>query len=286
MDPADPQLAATLLRRWMIGAIGCAYNPEGMSMQGVLVLQGAQNAGKTTWFWQLVQKNKRLGKEGVSIDPADRDSVKGAISHWLVELGEIDATFKKADIESLKQFITKDTDELFLRYSRAISTFPRRTAFVGTVNPMHYLHDETGNRRYWTIQCGPGFNAFHGIDMQQAWAQAKTIWESGEQHNLTREEMSALNAANEKHNQPNPIEELIQTRFQWDAPRTVNMTSTEVLVAIGYDKPNIKQTKETGMILRKLTGAEPKKSNGKSVFVMPPYTRMARRHDDGDDRPF
>lgn len=286
LDPVDPEFACVLLRRWMIGAVGAAFNPEGMAMQGALVLQGKQYTGKTTWFWALVNWNKKLGKEGVSLDPSDRDSVKGAISHWIVELGELDATFKKSDIAALKQFITKDTDELFLRYSRAISTFPRRTAFFGTVNPAQYLHDETGNRRYWTIPCGDHTNAMHGIDVQQAWAQVKTLWAAGEQHRLTREEMERLNEANLHHTESNPIEELILTKFQWDgAPCTSPLTATEVLVAIGYDKPNNKQAKDTGAILRKLTGGEPKKYGGRSVFMMPPRSRHGQANDD-DMKPF
>lgn len=291
LDAEDKALAFTLLRRWMIGAVGCVYSRKGMSMQGVLVLQGAQYAGKTEWFWQLTGKNERLAKEGVSLDPADRDSVKGAVSHWLVELGEIDATFKKSDIESLKQYITRQIDELFLRYSKKISKFPRRTAYFGTVNPLQFLHDDTGNRRYWTIKCGSLLNAMHGIDMQQCWAQVKTIWASGEQHRLTVDEMKALNAANEEHEQANPIEELILTRFQWDKPPCTNMSATEVLLAIGYDKPNNKQAKDTGTILRKITKLEPKKSNGRTVFLMPPLTqrpdsRFGAYPDNSVDRPW
>jgi hypothetical protein len=290
LDPVDPKLAEVLLRRWMIGAIGCVFNDDGMSMQGVLVLQGAQYTGKTTWFWALTNWNKKLGKEGVSLNPNDRDSVKGAISHWIVELGELDATFRKADVAALKSFITKDTDEIFLRYARAISTFARRTAYFGTVNPLQFQHDDTGNRRYWTIRCGDNLNAMHGIDMQQAWAQAKTLWAAGEQHRLTREEMDALNEANLDHAESNPIEELILTKFQWggDTPRTNAMTATDVLLAIGYDKPNKAQAKEAGTILRRLTGAEPRKSNGKSVFDMPPRARGAGAGpmDDTDTRPF
>lgn len=282
LDPLDADLAAILLRRWMIGAAGCVYEPNGMSMQGVLVLQGEQYSGKTTWFWSLVNRDKKLGKEGANINPSDRDSVKPAVSYWLVELGEIDATFRKADIAALKSFLTRDFDELFLRYSRASSKFPRRTAFVGTVNPKHYLHDETGNRRYWTIRHGANLRGIHDVDMQQAWAQAKTLWASGEQHRLTREEMDRLNALNMDHTEPSSIEELILAEFDWTAARTALLSASEVLLAIGFDKPNNKQAKDASGVLRKLTGGEPHKSSGRLVFKMPPRVGVlakARRHD-------
>jgi putative DNA primase/helicase len=270
LDPLDHDLAHTLLRRWMIGAAGCVYEPNGMAMQGVLVLQGPQYSGKTTWFWSLTNRNREIAKEGASLNPSDRDSVKQAVSYWLVELGEIDATFKKTDIAALKAFITKDRDELRLPYAPAETKYPRRTAFAGTVNPKQYLHDDTGNRRFWTIPHGANLRGMHDIDMQQAWAQAKALWASGERHPLTRDEMERLNAANSEHEETSPIEELISTRFRWEGRSAVRtkMTATDVLIAIGFDKPNNKQCKEVGTILRGRLG-EPKKSNGRVVFDMP-----------------
>lgn len=288
LDPQDLELTTALLRRWMIGAAGCVYEPHGMSMQGVLVLQGPQNAGKTTWFWSLTGKNQELAREGVNLNPSDKDSVKGAVSYWLAELGEIDATFRKADVAALKSFLTKSRDELRLPYGRTTSKFPRRTAFVGTVNPKHYLHDETGNRRYWTIQHGQNLRGMHEVDMQQAWAQAKALWASGEQHRLTKDELGRLNAVNDEHQAPNTIEELILAKFDWAKPPTLGMSATEVLLAIGYDRPTNPQAKDAGQILRKLTGGEPSKSNGRAVFKLPPLVKQQAKeyaHDD-ESRPF
>lgn len=271
LDPIDRDLAHTLVRRWMIGAAGCVYEPAGMSMQGVLVLQGPQNSGKTTWFWSLTNRNRRLAKEGATLNPADRDSVKQAVSYWLVELGELDATFRKSDVAALKAFLTKDQDELRLPFARAASKYPRRTAFFASVNPKQYLHDDTGNRRYWTVPHGPNMRGLHDVDMQQAWAQAKHLWASGEQHRLTQGEMDSLNAANAEHAEGSAIEELILSGFAWNAQSdafAARMSATEVLIAIGMDRPNNKQTKECSTILRKLVG-EPTKRHGLSVYPMP-----------------
>ena len=293
LDAEDRDLAHTLVRRWMIGAAGCVYEPAGMSMQGVLVLQGEQYSGKTEWFWSLTRKNKHLAREGVTLNPHDRDSVMGAISYWLCELGELDATFRKADVAALKQFFTKDKDELFQRYAHAASTFPRRTAFFASVNPKHFLYDETGNRRYWTIRHGKNMRGVHDVDMQQAWSQAKRLWASGEQHRLTREELDRLNATNAEHQEPNTVEELILARFDWTSEQRSNLLSaTEVLLHIGFDRPTNPQAKSAGVVLRKLTGEEPHKSHGRMVFKMPPtlgdLARM-RRNGTGqtdEDRPF
>lgn len=271
LDPHDPDLAALLLRRWLIGAAACALLDDGFAMQGMLVLQGGQGLGKTTWLRSLFGDRLDLFRQGYQINPADRDSVKGAISFWGVELGELDATFRKADISALKAFVDRQQDTLRLPYMRAESTFPRRTAFCASVNELQFLRDETGNRRYWVVRCGPGFRAKHGIDVQQVWAQALALFRCGEQHNLRPEELERLAGSNDQFAEASPIDELLRARFDWDSrARTRALTATEVLISLGYDKPNRQQVREAGVVLRKLTGGDPRKSNGRDVFDLPP----------------
>src|SRR5690606_39387898 len=149
--------------------------------EGVLVFQGPQNLGKTSWLKSLAPRELRLIKDGMMLRPDDKDSVKQVCSFWLVELGELDSTFRRADIAQLKAFITQDTDVLRRPYARRESTYARRTVFFGSVNPREFLHDETGNRRYWTIEC-ESINSRHGLDMQQVWAEVLELWRAGEPH--------------------------------------------------------------------------------------------------------
>jgi putative DNA primase/helicase len=267
--------------RWLISAVASVFKPFGFKSHGCLVFTGAQGTGKTTWFERLVPPELGLVLTGATLDPADKDSVITVVSHWLVELGELGATFRKADIDRLKGFITKPTDRMRRPYDRLESEYQRRTVFGASVNDLQYLVDDTGNRRWWTVNVA-SIDYMHDLDMQQVWAELLTHYERGEQWHLTPEENAALGQLNIDHEVTNPIEELIAAKFQWDAPRHTNMTSTEVLIAIGYDKPNNKQAKDAGVVLRKLAG-DPKKSNGRSVFVMPPRVRGAS---DDDLRPF
>ena len=142
---------------------------------------------------------------------------------------------------------------------------------MATVNEQAYLKDETGNRRYWTIQCGNNLQPHHSVDMQQVWAQVKTLYDAGEPFVLTREESARLNDSNEAHTEVSPIEELFRSRFDWDDTLLGEpMSATDALIAVGYDRPTRQQTREAGQVLRKLTGGEPRKSNGRHVFDMPP----------------
>lgn len=271
LDPANLTLTKSLLKRWLIGAVGCLYEPDGMAMQGCLVLQGEQGIGKTTWFWSLLPGAQHLAQESVTLNPSDRDSVKIAVSTWLSELGELDATFKKSDIAALKSFLTKKIDKIFLRYSRSQSDFPRRTAFLATVNDSKFLKDETGNRRYWVIACGKHMNARHDVDMAQVWAEAKHLYDSGEQHNLTEIEMTALNGSNRDFEEESVIMETLKDMFDWESAELgrQNLTLKEVLEQINI-KVTPKSRKECARCLRELTGLEkPQKSNGKRTYPFP-----------------
>ena len=145
------QLKDMLLKKWLISCVAAAYEKNGVELEGILVLQGAQGLGKTLWFKRLCDYNKGWLLEGATLNPSDKDSVKRAVSHWIVELGEIESTFKKSDIDQLKAFVTSKTDELRLPYDRAFTTYQRRTAFYASVNAREFLTDTSGNRRFWVL---------------------------------------------------------------------------------------------------------------------------------------
>lgn len=276
------KLSDVLIRRWIMSALAAAFEPDGVSAHGILVLQGDQYLGKTMWFKQLVPLHLGVLQDGMILRPDDRDSVKQICSFWLVELGELDATFRKSDIAALKSFITRKQDVLRRAYARKESTFARRTVFFGSVNPREYLHDVTGNRRYWTIEC-QSINHHHGLDMQQVWAEALTLYRAGESYYLTPDEMAALNSHNEEFMAIDPVEQRLQTRLDWDASRDMWdwKTSTEILLKVGVDRPTQADATRCAIIMRKLNAGATKRSNGKSLLLSPPVHGEV-----SNDRPF
>lgn len=267
-------LAEVLLRRWMVNAAAAAVEARGVVADHVLVLQGAQGIGKTTWLKGLAPEG--LVRVGASLDPSDRDSLKKAISYWLVELGELDATFRQADLAALKAFLSNDQDEVFLRYSRRSSTYPRRTAFCASVNHVEFLHDETGNRRFWTIKCA-GIERDHGVDLAQAWAQALAIYQAEGMKGawLTDQEEEVLARVNARHTEGNPYEELILARYEWESGRRDEWRTTgEVMREVDmYARVgDQKAARLVARALRALTGEEPIQVRGKGrCFLMPPF---------------
>lgn len=287
----DRSLVLMMVRRWLISAVAAAMQPTGFYSKGVLVLQGEQSLGKTAWFRSLVPPTLReLIKVGATIDPANKDSVSSAIGRWMVELGELDATFRKSDIARLKSFISQDRDEIRRPYDRLESTYQRRTVFFASVNPKHFLADDTGNVRWWTIPV-TRINYEHDIDMQQVWAEVAQLYREGERWWMNAEEEAMLEQVNKEHEAIDPVEEMILMRYEWGCDRPsayTDRTATQVLQEIGYDKPNKAQTTHCAGVLRKLTGKPARKSGSNRLFSLPPKVPNPdhRRFHEDDDRPF
>lgn len=269
-DARVAKMKRAFITRWMVSAIAGAFRPNGVSAHGVLVFQGAQYVGKTKWFKQLVPAGLGVLKDGMLLRPDDRDSVMKCVSNWLVELGEIDATFRKSDVAALKSFLTSDRDVLRRAYARKESAFARRTVFFASVNPKNYLHDETGNRRYWTIEV-EWLDHSHGIDMQQCWAQVHDLWAKGESWFLQPDEMELLNEHNKDFEVVDPIEDLITNGLRWrdDEFEWKWRTPTEVLMTLGRQNCSKAETTKAGIILRKLNGDKAKRTERARLLLVP-----------------
>lgn len=269
--PSEEYLHHVLIRTWMISAVNAACSNDPTSSRGVLVFQGGQEIGKTKWFKTMVPKELKVTQDGVTIDPKDKDSVYQTVANWIVELGELDATFRGADISILKSFITKEFDILRRPFAKTESHFPRRTVFFGSVNPAVFLHDSTGNSRYWTIPVESlDFN--HTIDMQQVWAEVYEIWKMGASHFLDAETRAYMNASNQDFESIDPIKELILGKLDWAAnqERWEWKTATEIAHAIGLRDNKRAEINSVSVKIAELNGDQKKKSNSKRLLLCPP----------------
>jgi putative DNA primase/helicase len=266
-------LKKMLMRKWLVQAIGAAFAPDGIAAQGILTFTGPQNIGKTTWFHKLAPEALDVILTGHTLDVRSKDSCLIVLKYWIVELGEIDATFRKADVALLKSFITQAIDNIRRPYAMTESTYPRRTVFGATVNDEWFLADPTGNRRIWTIPVVKfNLELFESeLDMQQLWAEVLILWKNGERWNLSMEENGVLGDHNEGFTPADPIDERIGAAWAW-GDVVVDwdwVTATDVLMKIGVKDPSKYQTIAASRALKKLNGGQRKKSNGRVLFAIP-----------------
>ena len=195
----------TYTRKWLMQCVAMGLNnsfePEGA--EGVLVLQGAQGCGKTSFFRSICPQ-KGWFVEGASLDMNNKDSLINALRGWICELGELDSTFKREQTQ-LKAFITQYYDSIRMPYAVSAADRPRRTSFCATVNNPDFLRDETGSRRWWVI---PVENidkrqlfALDAAFIHQLWAQVYEMYQQNPAgFRLSDEEMTTLQQANSAFN--------------------------------------------------------------------------------------
>ena len=264
-DDYPEQLKNSLMYRWLLSAVAAALMPSGFRSRGVLTLQGAQSMGKTSWVSALVPDlalREHTIKLDHHLDASNKDSLITAITHWIVEVGELDSSFKK-DIARLKGFLTSDRDKVRRPYARTDSEYPRRTVFCATVNDHNFLVDTTGNTRWWVIPV-ININYAHGIEMQQLFAQLAIDFHSGAQWWLTSEEEDRLETLNKSHRSISAVRERILAAIDLDRVQRTDlpaMSAIEVLIDIGVKNPSNTQCKECAAVLREYLG-DPKKING------------------------
>jgi len=255
-DDYPKQLKEALMKRWLLSATQAAFAKTDFKARGVLTFQGPQGVGKTSWIAALMPTGE-LRNECIlldhHLDGSNKDSVINAVTHWLVEIGELDSSFKK-DVARLKGFLTNDCDKLRRPYGRDVVEYPRRTVFAATVNEERFLVDHTGNSRWWTVAV-KGIRHKHDIDMQQVFAQLAVALGEGGQWWLTTAEDRQLAEYNLRHRSVSVIAERILEAINPDAiGRGPYLTALEVLEQVGINHPTNPQCKECGSILRELIG--------------------------------
>ena len=226
-----------IFRKWITSIVAVQFEPRPFT-KGVLVLQGPQSIGKTSWIRRLLPPElEQYVNTGVTLDAQNKDSHKLAVSCAICELGELDATFKKTDISRMKSFITQTEDIIRAPYATAADRFMRRTIFCGSVNPKVFLSDDTGNSRWWVMPV-KSLNIFHNVNMQQVYAEAYDSWLEDDKNSttksylLTQEEEKQLASYITGFEKPLPYEEEIKDLFDWSTKPIYKVSINEIMDAL------------------------------------------------------
>ena len=134
-------------RRWFLGLVGRILEP-GIKHDIMLVLEGEQGLGKSTFFEVLAQP---FGYDGfgelhriTGFDDASMMKVDGKL---IVEMAEMGA-YRHSDSNAFKAILVSRVDEYRRPYAEEYVKVPRTCVFAGTTNPTgQYLTDTSGNRR-------------------------------------------------------------------------------------------------------------------------------------------
>lgn len=210
------------IRKMLCAAVARVFEP-GIKFDLSLILVGDQGTYKSTFVKKLGQKwfsdtfTTVQGKESF-------EQLQGA---WIVEIAELSG-LKKAEVETIKLYISKQEDSFRPAYGRVVETYKRQCVFFGTTNSRDFLRDPTGNRRFMPIDVNQEKATKSVVDdltdyeVSQIWAEAYKLYKEGEPLYLDNKENSIARTEQAKHAESDErkgiIEEFLNTLYpeNWD----------------------------------------------------------------------
>ena len=174
------------LRLFLLGAIHRAFRP-GCKFEVMLCLVGGQGAGKSTFFRLLAGKDEWFSDDLRKLD--DENVYRKLQGHWIIEMSEMIATANAKSIEEIKSFLSRQKEVYKIPYETHPADRLRQCVFGGTSNAMDFLPlDRSGNRRFLPVQVCLEQAEVHILEneaasrfyLQQVWAEAMTIYRTGD----------------------------------------------------------------------------------------------------------
>ncbi len=188
----------------LIGAVARVIKP-GCKLDTMLVLEGRQGLRKSSLIEALVP-DLSWHSDSLGGDVGSKDAQAGLSGKWIIELAEL-ANLRGSDVNKIKHFISDPSDSYRPFYARRTRDFPRQCVFIGTINPDgdgSYLHDTTGGRRFWPVECTKADVERMRIERDQLWAEARERYSRGETWWLTEDQDKLASEAQEVRQEENP----------------------------------------------------------------------------------
>ena len=218
----DNAYTRAAIRKMLCAAVARVFEP-GVKFDTALILVGEQGTYKSTFV-------KKLGMEWFSdtfTTVQGKESFEQIQGAWLIEMAELSG-LKKAEVESIKHYISKREDMFRPAYGRTVETYKRQCVFFGTTNNKDFLRDPTGNRRFMPIDVRPEYATKSVNDdltqdeVNQIWAEAYQLYLAKEPLYLVGDEDIIAKIEQHKHSEADErkgiIEEYLNTKFpdDWD----------------------------------------------------------------------
>lgn len=252
IDGNEASVFRVWLGRWLIGAAAKLFETGSIRAQSpMLVLSGGQGLGKSTFALWLCSGQPLHFIES-DIKPELEDHKRLLATKWIWEVGELGATTRKADIESLKHFLTMADVTFRVPYGRYHVTKPALSSFIGTINPdgSGFLADKTKNRRFLVVELESIDHSYQqDIDINQVWAQAMHLYRSGESWRLLDEERAVQEAINEANLKDDPVGDWIRKYYNIDPENKIWRTTSQEITEYLQDKGIKEQSRALQMMV-------------------------------------
>lgn len=231
-------------RKTFVAAVARVLEP-GCKFDYMLTIIGPQGAGKSL----LIDIMGGDWYSDTIVAVSGKDAYDGLEGVWIQEIGEL-SSFKKAEVEQVKAYITKRSDRYRKAYAHNADEYPRQNIFIGTSNDSLPLRDDTGNRRFWVVESHqqaqtvtPDLLRLYDKTNKEAskerdllWSEALYYYNHGETLDLPPELKAVATEIQAAHHQEDPRLGLI--RDYLDIPLPANWSTLGLRERVAYIQGN------------------------------------------------
>lgn len=219
------------MEKWFTRAVLCALEKEKINKHCLVLANTIQNSGKSTYLrFFIPRKLMNYLSEDIGLD---KDSRIKLCKNLIINLDEL-SILAKADINSLKAFISKTHINERLPYARKAEYLERICSFVGSTNKTDFLTDESGSVRWIIFEVIEkiNFNYSLEIDIDKVWSQAyfNAYKREGFNPELTLADISENEKRNERFTQMTLEQEMVNKFYEPSDNLEEFKTATEVMM--------------------------------------------------------
>lgn len=220
-------------KKWLARAVICAIEKEKINKHCLVLANGDQHSGKSTFIQNLIPK--KLSNYIAEDIGTDKDSRIKMCKNLIINLEEL-SVIGKTEVNFLKSLISKVFINERLPYERRAENLPRICSFIGSTNMVDFLTDETGSVR-WIIFDVIGrinFSYSKTVDIDKVWAQAYYLayYDKNFEPELTPQDILDNEIRNERYTSLTIEQEIILKYFEKSDDLDYFNTSTDVLTKL------------------------------------------------------
>ncbi len=212
-DPNKQAFYLKMGRKWFLNMVALMAGVIDEN-QFMIVLVGTQNAGKSHFCKNILPPELIEYFRLITPDTIMDKDLSIALSENIVILFD-EITFK-GNANTMKAFISAGTTKVRRSYDRNAKNRKRLASIVGTSNDKQYLPDNTGDRRYLSMEVVGTYNFIdYPLPYEQAYAEAYYLIHLPDFRSyLTQEEVSEISDNNMEFAAPNACRECILKYFR------------------------------------------------------------------------
>lgn len=272
---SDTEMKEVFIRKWLISLLAAH---DGYPVRSVLSLVGGQNSGKTEWFRRLLPNSLKKYYAESKLDAGKDDDM--LMCQKLIVMDDEMGGKSKQDEKRFKELTSKSIFSLRAPYGRNNEDFKRLAVLCGTSNDPEIINDPTGNTRILPIDVlSIDHELYNSIDKDELFMEAYRAYESGEEWQLSKDELAGLDSVGEEF-QPVPYER--ELLLQFFSPSSdgggyaEGLTTTEIKDILETNtKQRLHSLRKLGVELKNLFGKSSSKRVGSSIVKVYSVIRVS-----------